>query len=42
MADQDDGAFIFRHRVHERFAAVHVEMVGGLVEDEQMRRMESS
>ena len=37
VRDQDDGAFILIDRLDEGGAAVHVEMVGGLVEDQEMR-----
>ena len=41
MADQDDGARKVVDRLGERRAAVDVEMVGRLVEDEEMRAGES-
>ena len=34
MADQDDGALIVVERMDQRLAAVDVEMVGRLVEDQ--------
>ena len=40
MADQDDRAFIFVEAVDQRLAAVDVQMVGRLVENEQVRRCE--
>ena len=41
MADENDGAFIIIDRHDQGFAAVDVKMVGRLVEDENMRGMES-
>ncbi len=40
MADEDDRAFIIVQRVDQRLAAIHVEVVCRLVEDQKMRRME--
>src|SRR5947209_19547982 len=40
MRDQNDRALVFVQRFDERGAAVDIEMVGRLVEDEQMRRLE--
>ncbi len=40
VADQDDGAFILGERVDQRLAAVDIEVVGRLVENEQVRRVE--
>ena len=40
MRDQNDGAFIIVDRLDQRGAAVDVEMVRRLVEDEEMRRVE--
>ena len=40
MRDQDDGAGKVVQRMDQRFAAVDVEMVGRLVEDEQVRPVE--
>ena len=39
VADQDHRALILAERAHQRLAAVDVEVVGRLVEDDQMRRM---
>ena len=38
MADQDDRAGKFGERMDQRLPAVDVEMVGRLVQDQQMRR----
>ena len=40
MADQDDRALIVVDRLDQRLAAVDVEMVGRLVEHQDMRPME--
>ena len=39
VADENDGAVVIRQRVDQRLAAVDVEMVGRLVEDQQVRRV---
>ena len=39
VRDQDDGAFIFIDRLDQGGAAVHVEMIGRLVEDEEVRTL---
>ena len=41
MRDEDAGAFVFVDRVDQLGAAVDVEMVGRLVEDEELRAVES-
>lgn len=40
VADEDHGAGIFGERLDQRLAAFHVEVVGGLVEDQQVRRID--
>ena len=40
VADEDDGALVVGERVHQRLAAVDVEVVGRLVEDQQVRPVE--
>ena len=40
VADQDDRAVVFHQCVDQRFAAIDVEMVGRLVEDQDVRAME--
>ena len=40
VADQDHRALVVVERAHQRLARIDVEMVGGLVEDEQMRAVE--
>ena len=40
MADQDDGALIVGERAHQGLAGVDVEMVGRLVQDQQVRAVE--
>ncbi len=40
MTDQNDRAIVFGQRMDQRLAAVDVEMVRRLVENEEMRRME--
>ena len=37
MGDQDDGAFVVGEGADEGLAGVDVEVVGGLVEDEELR-----
>ena len=39
VADQDDSAFIVVERLNQRLARVDVEVVGRLVEDQQVRRV---
>ena len=39
VADENDGAVVIRQRVDQRLAAVDVEMVGRLVEDQEVRRV---
>ncbi len=41
MRDEDHRALIFVERPDQRLAAVHIEMVGGLIEDKHMRRAET-
>ena len=38
MGDQDDRAFVIVKRIEQRAAAIDIEMVGRLVEDQQVRR----
>ena len=40
VADQDHRALVVVERAHQRFACVDIEMVGGLVEDQQVRPVE--
>ena len=39
MADEDDGTFIFVERLNEHLAAVHIQMIGRFVKDQQMWTM---
>ena len=42
VADDDDRAFVSHQGVNERLTAVDIKMVGGLVQDQQMRLVECS
>ena len=40
MADEDHGTVVFGQRLDQRLAAFHVEVVGRLVKDQQVRRVD--
>ena len=40
VADENNGAIVFHQRADQRLSAVDVEMVGRLVEDQNMRPVE--
>ena len=40
VRDEEDGPLIFVHRLDERLARFDIEVVGGLVEDQEMRTVE--
>jgi hypothetical protein len=39
VGDQQHGAFILGQRLHQRFPRIDVQVVGRLVQDQQMRRI---